>query len=215
MSTGAVSPSRDGRHRVVLVACGRPERGDDYVGARAVERLTPETREMVDVRIVTALGPESLVELPADVAVLIVDAVVGVEPGQIVDVDLANLATLSGRASTTSTHQLPLDQVVGLAGLLRERPLEGRFLGVGIEDVSLGAGLSPTVLAVLPEMGRMIGSALSDLVAGNWRREGPPRIPGPRSLSASSTESGPTDPEDGASPVMKDVAPSISRASAR
>jgi len=148
----------------VLFACGHPDRGDDSVGPRAVERLAPDTREVVDIRIVGALGPELLVELPTDVAILIVDAVVGVEPGHIVDIGLADLGLLSERVVATSTHQLPLDQVVGLAGLIREHPLEGRFLGMGIDDVSPGAGLSPAVLASLPEMVRTIDAAVSHLV---------------------------------------------------
>lgn len=146
---------------IVVFACGDPLRGDDSVAPRAVKALPPEATAGIDARLVGALEPEYLIDLPARTRVIIVDAVVGPEPGEIVELDLADLSGRAEAVVTTSTHQLPLDQVVALAQLLRDEPIEGTFVGVGIEAVAHGEALSQPVEAALPALQDAIARAIA------------------------------------------------------
>lgn len=151
------------RSRVVVFACGDPLRGDDSVAPLAVRGLPPETLAQADVKLVGALEPEYLRDLPAGVRAVIVDAVVGPAPGQIVTMDLAEMSGRAAAVVTVSSHQLPVDKVVALAQLLRDEPVQGRFVGVGIESVSIGVELSEAVVAALPALRDAVARAVSEL----------------------------------------------------
>ena len=122
--------------------------------------MPPEHMAGIDVRNVGALEAEYLIDLPSSAQVIIVDAVVGPEPGEIVEMDLRELSGRADAVVTTSTHQLPLDRVVALAQLLRDEPIEGRFVGVGIEAVAHGQALSQPVEAALPALRSAIARAM-------------------------------------------------------
>jgi hydrogenase maturation protease len=156
-----------GGRDIVILACGEPLRGDDSVAPRAVAGMDAASLGGSRVRLIGALEPEHLVDLPAGTALVIVDAVVGVEPGRIVELDLRELATHDGRVVTTSTHQLPLDRVVALGQLLRDEPLPGRFVGVGIADVRPGASLSGPTADALAAVRAAVTRAVAALQAGS------------------------------------------------
>ena len=76
---------------------------------------------------------------------------------------------MSGRAEkvvTTSSHQLPLDQVVALAQLLRDEPVIGRFVGVGIQAVEIGAAPTESVEASIPVLRDAVARAVEELARG-------------------------------------------------
>lgn len=146
--------------RVVLLACGHRDRGDDAVAAIAVAGLATEARALVAIEVCDALQPESLTRVASDASVVIVDAVAGPPAGQVIEIDLADMGAMTRQTLVASSHQLPLARLVGLAGILRGRPLEGIFLGVGVADVSLGAGLSAAVETSLPLLTRAIEDAV-------------------------------------------------------
>ena len=113
--------------RVRMLVCGNADRGDDGVAPVAVATLLAtlptRLRARLDVRRSTELRVEDLADLPPDTGCLIVDAVAGVEPGEVVRVPLSQLGDRPGFAPRSS-HQLPIHLVVGLAGILRERPVD-------------------------------------------------------------------------------------------
>jgi hydrogenase maturation protease len=146
-------------HPVVVFACGEPLRGDDGVGAAAVRGLEPAVTRRAVIHSIRSLDPEDLVELDPDSYVVIVDAVVGVPPGTLVHIDLAQLGAQTGNFTPTSTHQLPLPDVTGLAELLGWAP-RGMFLGVGAASVAPGDVLSPAVAAALPGLCAAIRDAV-------------------------------------------------------
>ena len=143
---------------VVVFACGEPLRGDDGVAHAAVDVLSQRAIGASSVRHVAALGPEDLAGLAEDSTSIIVDAVVGVPPGEIVRMDLVHLPT-PPTMHPTSSHQLPLDMVVGLAKLMGWKP-RGVFLGVGAVDFTHGASLSPEVRRVIPALGDAIATEI-------------------------------------------------------
>ncbi len=152
---------------VVVFACGDPLRGDDSVAPTACRSLPLEVRARADVRLIGALEAEYLRDLPAGVRAVIVDAVVGPPPGTIVEMDLAEMSGRAEKVVTTSTHQLPLDQVVALAQVLRERPVLGRFVGVGIEAVAIGEEPRTSVAESIPALRDAVARAVEELDASD------------------------------------------------
>lgn len=119
--------------RVVVFACGDPVHADPSVAALACTSLPPETLAVADVKLIADLRPEYLRDLPAGVRAIVVDTVVGAKPGKIVDVALIDMSGRADSLVTSANLQLPLDQVVAMAQLLRDTPVEGRFIGIATE----------------------------------------------------------------------------------
>jgi hydrogenase maturation protease len=145
---------------IVVFACGDELRGDDGVAPLAVRALPPRVVAGIDVRVLGAVAVEDLVALQPGTRVIIVDAVVGPPPGQVVELGLAELTSNSVTVVATSTHQLPLGEVLALAALLRDVPIEGRFVGVGIGSVAFGRDLSGAVTAALPVLADAVARAI-------------------------------------------------------
>ncbi len=155
---------------VWLVVCGEPERGDDAVGPIAVAGLPRRLLRRCEVRRGSALDVQTLLDVPPDAGCVVVDAAVGIEPGAVVVVPLDRLGRLSdarsGRASPRSSHELPVDQVLGLVRVLRERLPDGSFVGVGAASAGFGAPLSPAVEAALGAFRAAIASEIEKLAGG-------------------------------------------------
>jgi hydrogenase maturation protease len=151
--------------RVVVFACGDPLRGDDSVAPLACKALPPETLAMADVKLIGAMEVEYLRDLPKGVRAVIVDAVVGTPPGEIVEMDLFEMSGRAEKMVTTSTHQLPLDEVVAIGQLLRDQPVVGRFVGVGIEAVEIGEEPTASVAESIPALRDAVAAAVEALAA--------------------------------------------------
>ena len=150
-----------------ILVCGTPDRADDGVALCAVAQLLPslseEGRRDVDVRYCGQLDVEHLLEVPAGTPVLIVDAAAGVPAGEIVTVDLDELLAHQHGPAPRSSHALPIAQVLGIARVFAEAPLEGAFVGLGGADFGLGDMLSPKVEQALPKFVAAIGRSIERL----------------------------------------------------
>ena len=149
-----------------IVVCGNADRGDDGVALAAIATLLPtlphSLLSKVEIRRCLELRVEDLVELPAGVACLVLDAVAGVTPGQVVQLTMTEL--LERPAFTPrSSHQLPIDLVVGLADSLRAAPVSGTFIGLAGRGFDYGASLSPVVRAAMPAYREAIAAELHEL----------------------------------------------------
>ncbi len=165
--------------RILVLACGEASRGDDAAGLlaadvvrrwvagtgeppRPLRGLLQALRDRIEVVTVGQLEPDDLLEVADDDAVVVVDAVRGVEPGSIVRRPLVDLA--SGGPAPRSSHTLPLRDVLGLAQTLRGSLPRGVFVGLGGSVFELGAapsgpvlqGLAALAAAVVEEAGRLI-----------------------------------------------------------
>jgi len=156
-----------GTRRVVVFACGDPLRGDDSVAHVACRALPPEALARADVRLTGALEAEHLRDLAAGTRAIVVDAVVGPAPGELVEMELAEMGRRAESVVTTSTHQLPLDQVVAIGQLFRDEPVTGRFIGLAIESVQLGGEPSESVAASIELLTGAVARAVSELDAEN------------------------------------------------
>ena len=81
--------------RVPVFVCGEPARGDDAAGFAAVELLPGDVRARAEIHEVGRLDVLTLLDLPADEACVVVDAVAGIDPGE---VWVRPLPALVGRA---------------------------------------------------------------------------------------------------------------------
>ena len=138
--------------RLPLLVCGELSRGDDAVAFAAVAALPPAVRDRVDIVACGQLAVDHLLDVPAGVACVVVDAAVGVPPGEVVTLSLADVAARRGGGAPRSSHTLAPDQAIALAATLRGAPPEGAFVGIGGADFALGADLSPAVRAGLPRL---------------------------------------------------------------
>ena len=154
-----------------LVACGNADRGDDGLAWKAVrplaERLPAEVAVAVEVRRATELRVEDLLDLVPGQSLVIVDAVSGVEPGTVVRFPLDELPLATGRGGAgrpapRSSHQLPIEVVLGLAETLLERRIEGVFVGLGGGSFGIGEPLSEIVTEALP---RLRAAVVAELMA--------------------------------------------------
>ncbi|MFI5258253.1 MAG: hydrogenase maturation protease [Candidatus Limnocylindrales bacterium] len=150
------------RPAVRVLVCGERLRGDDGAAERAIGVLDAETRSLVEVVEVGQLSVEALLDVPGDVAVVVVDAAVGVFAGGVVTLPIEVVAGAQG-AMPASSHALPPDQVVGLAAEIRGAPLRGSFVGIGAADFDFGERLSPAVEAGLPAFAAAIAAEIRRL----------------------------------------------------
>lgn len=147
---------------VTLFVCGQPLRGDDGAARAAAMELPPQARLAARIRDVGELSVEDLLALAPGSAAIIVDAVSGVEPGRLVSFDLTDLGSHAPGLAPRSSHQLPLDQVVGMAELLGAE-IRGTFIGVGGMDFGYGRPLSEPVRRALPSMRAALAAEIERL----------------------------------------------------
>jgi hydrogenase maturation protease len=160
------------RRPVWLVVCGERERGDDAAGPIAVDALPSRVLRGCKVQRAAALDVQTLLDVPPEAACVLVDAAVGIEPGAVVVLPIERLGRrargpgVSSGASPRSSHELPVDQVLGLARIVRDRLPDGSFVGVGAASAGFGAPLSPAVEAALPAFRAAIAVEIERLAAG-------------------------------------------------
>lgn len=152
--------------RVPVFVCGEPARGDDAAGPAAVALLSADVRARVELRVVGQLDVQVLLDLPADVPCVVVDAVAGLPPGEVWVRSLADVVDRArGRGGAgpvpRSSHELPPDQVLALAATLRDAPPAGTFVGIGGGRWDAGAPLSAPVAAGLPAFADAIAAAVA------------------------------------------------------
>ncbi len=158
-------PSR-GRHHVkpfLVVGLGNPLAGDDGVGYRAAELLATDPRLPPQVEVLCG-GADVLRLAPwleGRDGILLVDACLGVRPGE-VELVTHDEARLLG---SSRAHAHRLSPVDGMELLVRVTPGLRRDLLrwalVGVSDVRHGDSLSPALAAALHGVVERLLSALT------------------------------------------------------
>jgi hydrogenase maturation protease len=161
---------RRGGRPVRVLVLGDRSRGDDAVAYAAVHEaladLDAEARQRIDVRETGQLDPADLVEVPDGGAALVVDAVVGVPAGEVVRIPLAEIRSVAMTSVVPrSSHVLPLDQLVALAGALRGCDPPGILVGIGAQRFGFGEPISPAVAASIPALATAVRDELQRLIA--------------------------------------------------
>lgn len=117
-----------------VLVCGNADRGDDGAALQAAAHVLPRLdgllRQRLEIRRCTQLDATDLIDIADGEACLVLDTVVGIEPGTVVDLGLDDLAD-RGQVAPRSSHALPIDQVLGIARAVRGGLPRGEFVGIG------------------------------------------------------------------------------------
>jgi hydrogenase maturation protease len=112
-----------------VLVCGSADRGDDGAAlcavAHVLPRLDPILRQRVEVRRCQQLDATDIIDVADGEACLVLDTVVGVAPGSIVEIPRLQ------DAAPRSSHALPIGQVLGIAEAIRGGLPRGRLVGIG------------------------------------------------------------------------------------
>jgi hydrogenase maturation protease len=146
---------------VEVLVCGTSDGGDDGAAIAASRLIRAQLPTDVSLRIVGQLDIDDLLSVRKGAAIVIVDAATGIDPGTIVDLPLAGLVGPATAIQPRSSHALAIPEVVGLADMIRGRPLRGRIVVIGGSQFGLGRPLSRPVAAALPSLSRAIVRAIS------------------------------------------------------
>ena len=156
-------PSRNGAVAVEVLVCGSPDRGDDGAPLAVMAKLRELLPRDVTVRAVGMLDVDDLLSIPRGAGVVIVDAATGIDPGAIMELALNGLIGRSDGVHPRSSHALTLPEVVGLAEMLRGRPLCGRIVAIGGAHFNLGSSFSRPVSAALDPLSQAIVQAVASV----------------------------------------------------
>lgn len=153
---------------VRLLVCGNADRGDDGAALSAVATLLPSLPaallERLEVRRCGHLRVEDLVDVPAGEVAVVVDAAVGIAPGHVVTLPIRRIVGDATAPAPRSSHELPVDQVLGLAEIMRPGGLpDGSFVGIGGRRFGYGRPLSRSVRINMSAFQAAIAAELSRL----------------------------------------------------
>jgi hydrogenase maturation protease len=168
MRSGTGAPAR----AVEILVCGSADRADDGAPIAACGLVRPYLPSDVVLRIVGQLDIDDLLSIGPGAGVVVVDAATGLAPGVVVELPLTGLNEATTLVRPRSSHALAIPEVVGLAEMIRGRPLRGRVVAIGGTHFGLGRPLSRTVEAALPTFAQTILEAVEHvrLVAEPPRR---------------------------------------------
>ncbi|HYK95082.1 MAG TPA: hydrogenase maturation protease [Candidatus Binatus sp.] len=151
---------------VRVLVCGSAERGDDGAALNAVAhvlpRLEPDLRQRVEVRRCVQLDASDLIDVADGEACLVLDTVIGVEPGSIVEISLDELTRMEA-AAPRSSHALPIAQVLGITEAIRGQVPRGRLVGIGGKWFGYGSMRSRALRAGMAAFEQTIEGAIRDL----------------------------------------------------
>jgi hydrogenase maturation protease len=152
-----------------ILVCGTADRGDDGAALAAISHVLPELPELlrgrVEVRRCPQLDVTDLLDVGVGEAVVVVDTVVGVEPGRIVTMSLDELARRPAGVAPRSSHALSVDDALLIAEAVRGSLPAGSFVGIGGKWFGYGARFSRSVKGNLPAFAAAIRAAIEECLA--------------------------------------------------
>ena len=127
------------RAQIVVFACGDPAHAEhDSVAIAACKGLPPDVLARIDLKLTGPMRAEYLRDLSAGTFVIIADTVTDADgDGEVIEVPFVELVGREDPLIASSTTDQSLDEVVSMAELLRDEPLRGRFVGLGVTEVDL------------------------------------------------------------------------------
>ena len=134
---------------IEILACGAPDRGDDGAAVIAVARLADDLPDDVRTRTV-----------PKGAGAIVVDTATGVDPGWIVEIPFSGLAGRESGIRPRSSHALSIPETIGVASIIRGRPLQGMVVAIGGVDFGFGEALSWPVAAAMDALVLAIADAV-------------------------------------------------------
>jgi hydrogenase maturation protease len=152
-----------------IIVCGVADRGDDGAALAAVSHLLPALPATLLGRIEVKRRPqldiEDIVSVAHGEACIVVDTVVGVEPGTVVVRSLDDLARRPAGVAPRSTHALPVSDALLVAEAVRGSLPDGAFVGIGGRWFGYGQRFSRAVKAGLPAFDAALRAAIQEALA--------------------------------------------------
>jgi Ni,Fe-hydrogenase maturation factor len=152
-----------------LLICGMADRGDDGAPLAAIAQILPvirdELRVRLEVRRCPSFAATDIIAVGEGQACLIVDTVVGVEPGRVVTISLEALADRPGGITLRSSHELAIRDELLLVELVRGSLPPGALVGIGGKWFGYGERFSRAVRCGLPAFADAIRSAVEEQLA--------------------------------------------------
>jgi hydrogenase maturation protease len=148
---------------VDVLVCGSIDRGDGGAPILASRYLPDRTDREVRVRLVDQVGIDDLLAVSPGAGVVIVDTATGLRTGSLVTVPLDGLIGRDDNVRGRSSHALEYREVLGLADMIRGRPLRGRIVMVGGRRFGRAADVSPRVARAIPRLGDLVLAAIEEL----------------------------------------------------
>jgi hydrogenase maturation protease len=151
---------------VRVLVCGTADRGDDGAALSAIAHVLPSLEpaicQRLEIRRCPQLDATDLIDVAPDEACLVLDTVVGVTAGEIVELSLDALVG-SATIAPRSSHALPIQQVLGIAEAVRGGLPAGRFLGIGGKWFGFGSTRSRAVREGMPAYELAVRAAITGL----------------------------------------------------
>ena len=151
---------------VRVLVCGSADRGDDGAALSAIAHvlpaLDPAICQRLEIRRCPQLDATDLIDVSPDEVCLVLDTVVGVAAGEIIELPLEALVG-SAAIAPRSSHALPIQQVLGIAEAVRGGLPAGRFLGIGGKWFGFGSTRSRAVRESMPAYERAVRAAITGL----------------------------------------------------
>jgi hydrogenase maturation protease len=137
-----------GGFAITVLGVGNPIMGDDGVGLEILDRLRAQFRDRrIDFVEGGTAGLELVPVVQDSTRLLILDAIAGTSPGEIVELEGDQIPRLL--SSKLSPHQVGLLDIFSAARLLGSEPSELKVVGVVPEYVHARVGLSGRVEGAL------------------------------------------------------------------
>ena len=127
---------------VEVLACGDPSLGDDGAALAALATLGQGLPSDVTIRRVAQLDIDDLLAVPAGAGAVVVDTATGVDPGWVVEIPFVGFAGRESGIHARSSDALSRPETVGLASMIRGRPLVGVLVAIGGTSFAPGDALS-------------------------------------------------------------------------
>lgn len=127
---------------VEVLACGDPDRGDDGASITALADLAADLPSDVTVRRVGQLDIDDLLAVPSGAGAVVVDTATGVDPGWVVEIPFVGFAGRASGIRARSSDMLSRPETVGVASMIRGRPLVGVLVAIGGASFGPGDALS-------------------------------------------------------------------------
>jgi hydrogenase maturation protease len=152
-----------------ILVCGMADRGDDGAALAAISHVLPmlpeELRGRVEIRRCRMLDVTDLLDIGVGESCVVVDTVVGVEPGAVITLPLEDLARHPSGVTPRSSHALSVDDALIIAEVVRGSLPAGTFVGIGGKWFGYGERFSRAVKSNLPAFADAIRRSIEELLA--------------------------------------------------
>jgi hypothetical protein len=98
--------------------------------------------------------------VPPGAGAIVVDTAVGIDAGWIVEIPFSGLAGREVGIKPRSSHALSIPETIGVASIIRGRPLHGIVVAIGGVDFGYGEALSWPVAAAMDAFVLAIADAI-------------------------------------------------------